>query len=863
MRPRGRSGNCFRRRATHIVMSSHDVYIRLTSAFADVVKAGGTQTAQNSPMVLSQLCDLTVGLTNRSPDDTARRWRQVLRDLPVDFRFLDAQLNPPQLGEPVANSLEQVLLWWCKQRDQLDSSHAQSHELCELLGFVGLFLLVCFGIQESEARRSVTADLPIFLQAPQAATHNCTATCGELVQNIFVQNAISRVYDPLLDPAPSPATDAYKDALEMWSRLDFSTCRFHRHGTTSVILRAQSDHKHDPELAVKLLLPPFQNIDVIAEATATYADHYSPRGSASEAIGSQEVPVVRALASTRSWITMQFLPGKTLAEFLQAHRSSTTSATEPAPRHGVSALLAKMKPNAADRTRTGVSGSVDFEELRKCGNALFHALIGFDKLAVEFQTRYHADLSPSNIMVTQIGDTYKMVFIDLGPNYLYTRSVSGTDGADSIFVAPEVKAAKSSLAKADFYSLGQLLILFGGLSPSQDGVVPDVFYADTPSIARFLEDILDRDPAKRLLNLPQTAGNPATSVYEALDEVFRIEMEIAVASQAEYGVLARRLPSRVREVLLPFQGELGRQRELMRVLRRQHRAPEQTRVLHRLYRWSWISGVVSSTTTVFVLWWLFRDANWDWGNPLVEGLNRLAQGKAVGAVQDGFPLIDRMRVSGYVVPDFSHNWLARAVGLSYALLGIKMYQSPFARISPLAAADKTPKLRFRAWAAELNMRLFAIINAALVLSVTFVDARFWPIASALGQTYALVLTVAVVKFSESALAVARTADISTVPDENSDVTGLKEFAAWIPSSLFYSLIVWIIGILIYIGKLQDVELYAATVAAVNLGLFYVIKCGLGGRDIRIALQRAVLAAERVSRQRACQKSGCASTAVHT
>jgi hypothetical protein len=312
-------------------------------------------------------------------------------------------------------------------------------------------------------------------------------------------------------------------------------------------------------------------------------------------------------------------------------------------------------------------------------------------------------------------------------------------------------------------------------------------------------------------------------------------------------------------VVLPFQGELRRQRRLVHIVKRQPGNPAQTRTLHWLYRWSWISATVSSVTTLFVLWWLCRDAQWDWGNPFVESLNRLVQGKAVGEVRDGFPVLDSLRVTGYDIPDLQHNWLARAVGLSYALLGIKMYQSLFARISPLAAARKTEGLIWRARAAELNMRLFAIINSALVLSVTFVDGRFWPIASALGQTYALILTLAVVKFSERALAVARSVGISTVPKHDVDVTGLKAFAGWIPSSLFYSVIVWIIGVLIYIGKLRDVELYAATVAAVNLGLFYVIKCGLGGRDIRIALQRSVLAAERVTRRDERTTSTAAST----
>ena len=49
------------------------------------------------------------------------------------------------------------------------------------------------------------------------------------------------------------------------------------------------------------------------------------------------------------------------------------------------------------------------------------------------------------------------------------------------------------------------------------------------------------------------------------------------------------------------------------------------------------------------------------------------------------------------------------------------------------------------------------------------------------------------------------------------------------------------------GRLQDVYFYMSAVAAVNVGLFYLVKCGRHGAEVRGGLTRAVLAAERVRR----------------
>ncbi|MDQ3762853.1 MAG: hypothetical protein M3460_14725 [Actinomycetota bacterium] len=61
----------------------------------------------------------------------------------------------------------------------------------------------------------------------------------------------------------------------------------------------------------------------------------------------------------------------------------------------------------------------------------------------------------------------------------------------------------------------------------------------------------------------------------------------------------------------------------------------------------------------------------------------------------------------------------------------------------------------------------------------------------------------------------------------------------------YAMTVWVFAVLIHMGVLKDVYVYATLVALVNVGLFYIIKTGANVLDIRTGLNRCFLAAERL------------------
>jgi hypothetical protein len=93
------------------------------------------------------------------------------------------------------------------------------------------------------------------------------------------------------------------------------------------------------------------------------------------------------------------------------------------------------------------------------------------------------------------------------------------------------------------------------------------------------------------------------------------------------------------------------------------------------------------------------------------------------------------------------------------------------------------------------------------------------------------------------LAQARKHSISTVP-KNNILTGYALFKAWLPGSIFYCGVLWLVGLLVYWHQLHDIAFYAIAAAA-NIFVMYLIKCGIDAPSIRVCLTGACLAAERV------------------
>ncbi len=777
---------------------------------------------------LTELCHVT---GNDEIDQHV--WRGILRSIPLDSRSFREQH-----GSTTPTVVIDALTKWYTYFHEQDPFRKKYKSL---FGFLGVILLTLVAINESERRRYQSSTDG---GSDRRESHNCRQLCSPLVQDEAVQAVLKVIYSP-----------EEKDGdAEAWETIDFTKLKFHRHGTTSIILRCE--RKKDEPAALKLIIYPFLRIQSIKEATKRYSiEHDIVRVP-----DQHKTHLVQIDASTESWVLMEFIDGITVAEELSKPRP-----IEPLPKSGkllLDRLSDREQRGQLDWLRkkcyVGVAkllypqrrsvDCLDLTRLKQMGLALFQALDQLERVQFHEYGRLpptHADLSPSNIIVQKRDENWHFVLIDQGRNYLYSHSVTGgPEGGDALYVAPEIKEDSDDESRADVYSVGRLLITMAGVAHRPDGTVPDAFYDRVPFLARFLEDLVDQDPDKRLLIYRARAKADSDQLlWKTLGQFFVDEVDAVIAGE---GQKSKGWKSRREEILSPLGGALRRQRQLLRVVSQQstYLDPRRGNRLRHLLRWAKFSAWFSSLAFVLVSWWLLRDAGWSWGNAPAELFERILEGHLTGNYSGDFRVLDSLRRPGYNMPDLDHNWPARLIGLSYLLVGVKYYENIASGVSPLVVGSRSGMLTWRARAAETGIRVMSFTAPVLVLIANLVDVRWWPIASAIGQSVIFYANWAGVAFVGACFSKARKLKMSTVSPDNSMVTGLKQYALWVPSSFFYAAVVWGIGLLIVTHHLRDEWLYACLVAAVNVVLFYIIKCGMSASDIRIPLQRAVLAGER-------------------
>jgi hypothetical protein len=390
----------------------------------------------------------------------------------------------------------------------------------------------------------------------------------------------------------------------------------------------------------------------------------------------------------------------------------------------------------------------------------------------------------------------------------------------------------------------------------QDHTVPDEFYARVPMIARFIEDLIEHDPANRLLLFP-AIESPAHRRYEILRERFLAELSAAEAAEENnqaptddrwaHGLLAQ-LRYRLPEALRPLGGMPGRLRRVRKSLRNSQDAGALSATSSgSLLFWSWLSATALAVAVSLTITWTLRQLTyhgspWQWGTRSVQVYQT-----AVGHSQDqALPFIDNLRRADYVFPDLAAHWPALLVCLTYVLVGAKYYQNLFAGVIPLRVGWHAGRLTAWAVSAQFFMRLQTVACALLVFPAVLIEPRWWPIDTAIGQILVYLTNRSVLSFTTTALDRARAERLTSVPSTNA-ITGVSAFGAWVPTSLFYAAAASVIGTLIFLGRLHDEWMYALAVSAINFFVFYISKCGKGAAEVRVAITRAAFAGERLRR----------------
>jgi serine/threonine protein kinase len=737
-------------------------------------------------------------------------WSRVLLHLPTDAHGFLGRFERP--WDTVIDDLHQ----WCGAFHTHSESFQQRFE--QVFGYLGLLLITLVSLRHSDAYRHPRGPAQSAITQP-GVSHDCAALCVPMIEEPAVRKAIGALYAPNAWIPDQDLHEAESDASTRteWTRVDFESLRFHRHGTTSFILAglpAEAAHGRRRPLALKCLVYPFLRVPTIVRATRGYLAQYG--------MPSRDLRhLVRIWASSASWILMDFVPGETLADHLQRQSDRTI------PQQAV-------RQPTQPRRRPAPEHEISIDQLTDLGRELFAAMADIEQAGLR-----HCDLSPSNIIVTQddSGSTL-FILIDLGVNYLYTHAVPGLEGPEAGYVAPEIRAGGTSTEKSDLYSVGQLLVAAAGASSQSDRSVPDRFYAETPVMARFIEDLIDNDPDHRLSIFRPDSTRP---IHHQLRRFFDEELAAMTATRAERVSWGPRWLTSLLGLFTPLAGAPARQRRMWQIRRTQglYRDPRRGMHVRWLLLWSWISAAAwYLAVTILVIWWL-RDLGWDWSNQAIGLLQR-----ATGTPPDRFPYLDDLRQPGYPIPDLAGNLPIRMVGMSFLLVGARYYQNLFAGLTPLVAGLRQGRLSLLAILAETQMRLFSVMAFVLVLPPTLIQRRWWPIFTAIGVLFTFLCNWSCLSFARSALHRANASSLSTVPTGR--IASIEAFSDWTPSAAFYACAVWAIGLLVYFGLVRDVYVYAGAVTAINTVLFYVIKCsGNNAADVRIGLGRACLAAERL------------------
>ena len=277
-------------------------------------------------------------------------------------------------------------------------------------------------------------------------------------------------------------------------------------GTTSVIVR-DPDARDD---VYKCVLPRYVQTDEIRTKTSEYEEMIrNVRYVGLE----NRVPAV--VAGNARYTKQQFFAGKTLEEYVTKYRKHLHD------------------PEQKDELR---------DVVQKVGQGLCDILAS---LARNVEQPHHLDISPSNIILKNRNgrdfDAGDVCLIDFGRNFLLEDTKVGGFSAyqnASIYIAPEVRRSEGvGSTTSDAFSVGMVLLdvlactgkqraqslplwlmgrLFrvfrrGGRTDSVTGLTPenvdyvlDDLYRDSPRLAAFVDDAIERDPEVRLALIGRT-----------------------------------------------------------------------------------------------------------------------------------------------------------------------------------------------------------------------------------------------------------------------------------------------------------------------------------------------------------------------
>ena len=670
----------------------------------------------------------------------------------------------------------------------------------ELQGALGL---ICFTIQL----------LKISGYRDQALSTSTREQLQDLLNDFTVQNWFYKIYEPtmLVDDttdqiSPTPgkenpkAEENLRLAKEYWQELNLKDpldpdnpdpLVLYRVGTTSFILRCRINTLAGEKLVLKCLLFPYTQIRPIVKATRDYAKTYLPG----------KVPMTAKVRSSNDkWILMDFKEGPTLRELLDKRREEERS-TPP--------LL-----------RTDLLASI--------GEPLLKAL---SSLPPEIQ---HEDLTPSNIIVSKNEDgSQRIVLIDLGRNYVHLHKIWLPDNREALFIAPEVRDDNSSSDKTDLYSFGMILIDLVDPQGVQSIMIPDSLYQYAPTLARFVEDLIDVNPNNRLLIF-----NKKDLLSTFADELKVLPSDPEVKPGMHLRLWGRQIEikpevhlwvQQIRDLFYP-----SSQLALLRELWRLDQSPKHTEIARysgRLYRWLIFCTIHWNLIFAICFLWGLRDFGVD-AFPTFVNIARALIHNCGNCI----PGIDSLQQQGHYIRNIMLNLPARLAIFS-VMAQTKYYQNILAKLTVKQMRNRLARVT------EVTLRGSAICSLVPILIANLYQPRLWLIMLSVGYATVCLNNFLCYRLAIRTLKSARKERLSTV--SRSDDPVLEAFGSWGPTMAAYMVLMIALWIGLQIGFLRDEWLYVIATVGVSVIILLISRCIKFAPSLRGSLSRAFIAGERL------------------
>ena len=594
--------------------------------------------------------------------------------------------------------------------------------------------------------------------------------------------------------------------------IDLATLRYHRHGTTSVILRARRTDSFADDRAIKLVVSPYTEVPEIIESTRSYSDLIGRVTTEWEQ--GAELAVARVLSSTENCVVMEYVPGRSLHEVLH----------DPEYNEHGEEYSKEVEQKFGDRLRLAMAVlSPMLRVLEACSRAGV----------------VHGDLNPRNIIVDIAPDRTRTTVVDFGLNFVAMLGLGNSAQAVEVagYMAPELQASLgeggfSANSTADLWSVGAVLldILCPPLDGSSVAERVKILYEVAPQIGRLYDDLTAPDAALRGAWL--SSGDDYGAALPLGQIRLRLvgTLEQVLQHGAIDGNYAAPVESRVlrRLTRLRFADQLGR---LLSWSRRENGSVDYTGSSARYLAWWGQLCVVAlvvciGTASLYFAADAFR-TTLPWGTDL--------------------PFRDR-----YSSRSIWDNGCGRLVAVSFAIVAAQYYLNIFSGIT-----TRDARTAFTHRLMEFSMRLNSFVFAIPILVAIIVEPRWWPYCSAIGCAFVAVNNFIVAIVSKSVI---RTRWVSNprgakapprralefLPFGASDLANFaskRDFFQWGFLMSAYAAGLAAIGLLSSFDVLQDLGFYAITVVLVNILKLYMGNCTAFAPRVRGPVSR-ILSLER-------------------